>query len=160
MTSFKPNYQNAPSHWEQGFNIGILREGTQFRSQQWRLFSLLFITVQYSIFIEAIFNQSLLIDIFIVYRQCCNKLHVCMSFHSFTCDSPGGTSGKEPSCRRHKRHRFDPSIRKIPWRRAQQLIPVFLPENPTDREACLAIVHRIAKSQIQLKQLSKHAHKT
>ena len=35
---------------------------------------------------------------------------------------PGDTSGKESAsqCRRHKRHRFDPWIRKIPWRRAWQ----------------------------------------
>ena len=32
---------------------------------------------------------------------------------------PRCLSGKEPTCqcRRHKRHRFDPCIRKIPWRR-------------------------------------------
>ena len=29
--------------------------------------------------------------------------------------------------RRRKRHRFDPGVRKIPWRRAWQPIPVFLP---------------------------------
>ena len=31
-----------------------------------------------------------------------------------------GFPGKEPACqcRRHKRHRFDPWVRKIPWRRA------------------------------------------
>ena len=35
---------------------------------------------------------------------------------------PGGASGKEPACqcRRHKGHRFDPWVRKIPWRRVQQ----------------------------------------
>jgi len=27
----------------------------------------------------------------------------------------------------HKRLQFDPSVRKIPWRRAQQPTPVFLP---------------------------------
>ena len=45
---------------------------------------------------------------------------------------PGGTSGKELSCqcRRHKRHGFDPWVGKIPWRRAWQLTPVFLPEKP------------------------------
>ena len=34
---------------------------------------------------------------------------------------PDGTSGKEPvcQCRRHKRHRFDPWVRKIPWRRSR-----------------------------------------
>ena len=42
---------------------------------------------------------------------------------------PGGTSGKEPTCqcRRHKRYGFDPTIGKIPWRRAWQATPVFLP---------------------------------
>ena len=41
---------------------------------------------------------------------------------------PGGASGKEHACqcRRHKRLRFDPWFGKIPWRRAQQCIPVFL----------------------------------
>ena len=28
---------------------------------------------------------------------------------------------------RLKRHRFDPWVRKIPWRRTQQPTPVFLP---------------------------------
>ena len=42
---------------------------------------------------------------------------------------PGGPSGKEPKyhCRRHKRWGFDPWVRKIPWRRAWQPSPVFLP---------------------------------
>ena len=42
---------------------------------------------------------------------------------------PGGTTGKEFACqfRRHKRLKFDPWVRKIPWRRAWQPTPVFLP---------------------------------
>ena len=44
---------------------------------------------------------------------------------------PGGASGKvgKPTCqfRRHKRHRFHPRVGKIPWRRARQPTPVFLP---------------------------------
>ena len=41
----------------------------------------------------------------------------------------GGTSGKESACqcRRHKRLRLDPWVGKIPWRRACQPTPVFLP---------------------------------
>ena len=51
---------------------------------------------------------------FIKYLQC-------------TTSSPSGSSGKEPACqcRRHKRHKFDPWVGKIPWRRAQPT-PVFL----------------------------------
>ena len=43
---------------------------------------------------------------------------------------PGGASGKELTCqyRRYKRRRFDPWVRKIPWRRAQQPTPVVLLE--------------------------------
>ena len=50
---------------------------------------------------------------------------------------PGSSSGKEPTCqsRRHKRHRLDPWVRKIPWRRAQQPTLVFLPgESPWTEE--------------------------
>ena len=36
---------------------------------------------------------------------------------------------REPTfqCRRHKRHRFDPWVKRITWRRAWQATPVFLP---------------------------------
>ena len=42
---------------------------------------------------------------------------------------PGGASGKEHAChcRRLKRCGFDPWLRKVPWRRAWQPTPVFLP---------------------------------
>ena len=44
-------------------------------------------------------------------------------------DFPGGASDKESSCqcRTHKRHRFNPWVGKIPWRRARQPTPVFFP---------------------------------
>ena len=42
---------------------------------------------------------------------------------------PGGTSGKEHACqyRRHKRHGFNPWVRKILWWREWQPTPVLLP---------------------------------
>ena len=41
----------------------------------------------------------------------------------------GGASGKESACqyRRHKRCRFNPWVRKIPWNKKWQPTPVFLP---------------------------------
>ena len=44
----------------------------------------------------------------------------------------GGTSGKQPTyqCRRYKRCGFNPWVKKIPWRRAWQPTPVFLPGEP------------------------------
>jgi len=42
---------------------------------------------------------------------------------------PSDSSHKEFTCqcRRHKRYRFDPWVRKVPWRRAWHPIPGFLP---------------------------------
>jgi len=42
---------------------------------------------------------------------------------------PGGANGKKPicQCRRCKKHGFDPRVMKIPFRRAWQPTPVFLP---------------------------------
>ena len=42
---------------------------------------------------------------------------------------PRWCSGKESAsqCRRRRRHGFNPWVRKIPWRRAWQSTPVFLP---------------------------------
>ena len=41
--------------------------------------------------------------------------------------------------------------RENPGRRAWQLTPGFLPENPMDRGARRGMVHRVTKSQIRLK---------
>ena len=67
----------------------------------------------------------------------------------------GSTSGKEPACqcRSQERYRFDPWVGKIPWRRAWQPNPIFL-ENPRDRGAWWATVHRVTKSWTPLKMHS------
>ena len=50
------------------------------------------------------------------------------SSSSFSLGFPGCASGKEHTCycKRPKRHGLDPLVRKIPWRRKCQAIPVFL----------------------------------
>ena len=50
---------------------------------------------------------------------------------------PGGNSGKEPfcQCRRQKKCGFGPWVGKIPWRRAEQTTPVFLPGGRIHKEA-------------------------
>ena len=42
---------------------------------------------------------------------------------------PGGSMGKESSCQcsRHRKHRFAPWVRKIPWRKEWQPTPILLP---------------------------------
>ena len=65
----------------------------------------------------------------------------------------GGASGKEPVC---QCRRPDPWNGKIPWRRKCQPLQYSCLENPMDRGVWRATVHRVAKSQTQLRQLSKH----
>ena len=72
-------------------------------------------------------------------------------------------SGKEPACqcRRLKRHGFDLSVRKIPWKTANgNPVQHSCPENPMDRGAWQATVHRVSKSWTQLNALSTHAYCT
>ena len=73
---------------------------------------------------------------------------------------PGGASGKEPTCqyRRHKRCRFHPWARKIPWRRAWQPTPVFLPGESHGQRSLVDYSLWVEKSQTQLKRLCMHAH--
>ena len=49
----------------------------------------------------------------------------------------GGATGKEPAfqCRRHKGRWFNPWVGKIPWRRARQPTPVFLPGESHERRS-------------------------
>ena len=67
---------------------------------------------------------------------------------------PGGCSGKDPACQcwRLKRHEFDPWVGKIPWRRAWQPTPVFLPGE--SHVVWWDIVHRVTQSQTQLNQVN------
>ena len=66
----------------------------------------------------------------------------------------------EPTCqcRRHKRHRSDPRIGKIPWRKTQQPTPVFLPgESPwTEEPGALQSMG----SQSDMTEATYHAHST
>ena len=66
---------------------------------------------------------------------------------------PGGFSGKEHACqcRRHKRHGFDPWVREIRGGGHSNTLQYSYLKNPLDRGARWATVHRIAKSQTQLK---------
>ena len=48
------------------------------------------------------------------------------SSHCFRFGLPRSCTGKESTCQ-SRRHRFDPWVRKIPWRRKWQPTPVFLP---------------------------------
>ena len=62
---------------------------------------------------------------------------------------PWWPSSKEAAWR-FRRHRFDPWVRKIPWRRKWQPTPLFLLQNPINRGAWRATFHEVTKSQTQL----------
>ena len=65
--------------------------------------------------------------------------------------------GKEPACqcRRHKRHLCDPGLGRFPGGGHGNPLQYSCLENPLDRGAWQATVHRVAESQTRLKQLSK-----
>ena len=65
---------------------------------------------------------------------------------------PRGLSGKESACQ-CKRRGFNPWVVNIAWR-AWQLLQYSRLENPTDRGAWQATVHRVAKSQTRMTQVS------
>ena len=63
--------------------------------------------------------------------------------------------GKNPPANvGHRRGRFSPWVGKIPWRRAWQLTPVFLPEESHGPKNLAG--YSLTKSQTQLKWLSRH----
>ena len=55
-----------------------------------------------------------------------------------------------------RRHRFDPWVRKIPWRMKWWFTPAFLPGKLHARGAWWTIVHGVAKNQTQL-NMHEHA---
>ena len=60
---------------------------------------------------------------------------------------PGGSDGNEVACNAGDLG----SIGKIPWRRAWQPTPVFLPgESPWTEKPGWAVVHEVAESQTQI----------
>ena len=71
---------------------------------------------------------------------------------------PGGTSSKEPTCqcRRNKRRKFNPWVRKSPGVGHGNPLPYSCLENPMDKGAWRALVHRVAKSWTGLEWLSRH----
>ena len=70
---------------------------------------------------------------------------------------PGGAGGKEPAChcRRWKRREFTPRVGKIPWRRAWQPTPVFLPGESHGQGSLAAVVRGAAQSRTGLKDLTR-----
>ena len=73
---------------------------------------------------------------------------------------PGGVSGKEAAyqCRRHERLGLDPWVGKILCGRAWQPLQYSCLENPMDRGAWWAAVHRVTQSWTRLKWLSMQSH--
>ena len=59
-----------------------------------------------------------------------------------------------PQCRRYG---FDPWVGNIPWRRHGNPLQYSCLENPMDRGAWRAAVHRVTRTHIQLKQISAYA---
>ena len=83
---------------------------------------------------------------------CITKVFITNTVFIMTRDFPGGTSSKETACqsRRPKRLGFNPWVGKIPWEGNGSPLQYSCLENPMDRGAWWAKVHRVAKSQTRL----------
>ena len=68
--------------------------------------------------LTVIETKVITVNLFFFFLQCCGACGLSMWL-----------SGKESACqcRKHKRHGFDPWVRKISWGRKWQATPVFLP---------------------------------
>ena len=68
---------------------------------------------------------------------------------------PSGSDGKESACQ-CRRPRFQPCFGKIPWRRAWQRTPVFLPGESRGQRSLAGYSLGVTQSRTRLKQLSMH----
>ena len=73
---------------------------------------------------------------------------------------PGDASGKETACesRRHERQGFDSRVGKVPWRRAWQPTPVFLPGESHGQRSLVGYSPWGRKELDRPEQFSMHAH--
>ena len=74
---------------------------------------------------------------------------------------PRWHSGKESACqcRRYRRHVFDPWVRKIPWRRAWQPTPIFLP-GESHGQRSLVSYSPLGRKESNMTEATQHAHTT
>ena len=72
---------------------------------------------------------------------------------------PGGASSKEPGCqcKRYKRGGFDPWVKKIPWTKAWQPTPVFLPGESHGQRSLLGYSPWDCK-QLDTTEATQHTH--
>ena len=95
-------------------------------------------------------------------KEMCHCKHSTIHIHVYKCTcicrnmDSWWPSGQESAClcRRPSRRWYNPWVRKIPWRRKWQPIPVFLLENPMDRGAWWAVVHGVAEESHTAKGLN------
>ena len=60
-------------------------------------------------------------------------------------------------CRRLKRHRFNPWVGKIPWKRAEQSTPVFLP-GESHGQRSLAGYSPWGRTKLDTTEVTSHTH--
>ena len=87
-----------------------------------------------------------------------NKLQQKINVY-LTLGFPGGASGIEPTCqcKRHKRRRCDPWVRKIPWRKAWQPTALFLSGEPHGQRSLADCSPQGCKESDMTERLSTHA---
>ena len=117
----------------------------------------IFIHPYYYSFLHKIFFNYLWCAGFLLFTWMQSTVYFCLILPIIWLT--GITSGEESTfqCRRQERHGFYPWAGKIPWRKAWQPTPVFLPGESHGQKAWRATVHSITKSWTQLSRLSMRA---
>jgi len=69
---------------------------------------------------------------------------------------PGGPDGNKSFCNECRRPQLDPWIGKIPWRRAWQPIPVFLPGKSPQPEEFIRL-HSMGSHRVRQDCATKHS---
>ena len=98
--------------------------------------------------ISLVMKIILLLLIFLSYRNNSSDFSRINQNRGF----PGGSEGKESVC-----NAGNPWVKKIPWRREWQPIPVFLPGELHGQRSLVATVHGVTKRRTQ--QTDSHTHK-
>ena len=140
LPSFPPNIRGfsceSPisirwsKYWSFSFSINPSNEHSGFISFKIDWFDLLAVQVTLKSLLQ---QQSLKASI--------------LQHSAFFTGFPGSSDGKLLQCRRPG---FNPCVGKIPWRRARQPTPLFLPGESPWTEAWQATVHGVTKSQTRL----------
>ena len=141
--------------WSHIFLCGFLVTFSSIRDQSWG--------IRHAHCYQGVFTKRTIQWIVLVLENTCMYKHIYAHIYIYACTSmgfPSGTSGKESTCqrRRHKIPGFNPWVRNIPWKRAWQSTPGFLPRTSHIQRSLTGYSPWGCKESDMTEWLSRQAH--